>query len=169
VRLQEAEQGQGLAASLLGAAAHAVHAVQEQLHSVLEHGRQLAAEHDAAASEGQAGGRSVTGAAEASELEGEQGEEGEDRRPEEQEKEGAVEGAAAGQEGAAASAPPPHTMKVSSRSSCVSGWELHVCLGLACYWDATGGTFTGLEVKTGAESLPATRSTAGCLTHNFPD
>ncbi|KAI3425182.1 hypothetical protein D9Q98_008951 [Chlorella vulgaris] len=108
---EEAEQGQGLAASLLGAAAHAVHAVQEQLHSVLEHGRQLAAEHDAAASEGQAGGRSVTGAAEASELEGERGEEGEDRRPEEQEKEGAVEGAAAGQEGAAASAPPPHTMK----------------------------------------------------------
>lgn len=134
VRLQEAEQGQGLAASLLGAAAHAVHAVQEQLHSVLEHGRQLAAEHDAAASEGQAGGRSVTGAAEVSELEGEQGEQGEGRRPEEQEQEGAVEGAAAGQEGPAATAPPPQTMKVSSHSSCVSGW---VCM---CAWDlhATG-------------------------------
>jgi hypothetical protein len=43
----QSPQGGGLAASLLGAAAHAVHAVQEQLHSVYEHGRQLAAEHDA--------------------------------------------------------------------------------------------------------------------------
>ena len=70
--LQAPGEGGGLGASLLGAAAHAVHAVQEQLHTVLEHGRQLAAEQDAASSELAAGGGSLAGESEG-EAEGEDG------------------------------------------------------------------------------------------------
>ena len=70
--LQAASPGEGLAASLLGAAAHAVHAVQEQLHSVLEHGRELAAAEDTAEGVDMvAGGGSIAGSMR--EGEGEEG------------------------------------------------------------------------------------------------
>lgn len=76
--LQEADKhGGGMASSLLGVAASAVHAVQEQLHNMLEHGRQLAAEQDAGAADVAAGGGSLAGGSVEGEREEEREGEGE--------------------------------------------------------------------------------------------
>ncbi|KAL4435460.1 hypothetical protein ABPG77_006222 [Micractinium sp. CCAP 211/92] len=67
----------GLAATLLGVATHAMHAVTEGLHNVLESGRQLAAEADAGSAELAASGGSTAAGSEAGNgAEGGVGEEG---------------------------------------------------------------------------------------------
>ncbi len=75
--MQAAGPTTGLAATLLGVATHAMHAVTEGLHNVLESGRQLAAEADAGSAELAAGGGSTAAGREAGNgAEGGLGEEG---------------------------------------------------------------------------------------------
>lgn len=63
--MQAAGPTTGLAATLLGVATHAMHAVTEGLHNVLDSGRQLAAEADAGSAELAAGGGSTAAGSEA--------------------------------------------------------------------------------------------------------